>query len=301
MTFGCKCIAEIGQSIDSRIIRAHGSPAPLWRSQVNEAIIRGLNLNDQPPPPPPPPHNGNPGSAHESARTRIWPVYACSREIGLYTVRCVRGGSSRAGRERAAVAGTTRGERGKGRLRDARHREITSRVSHPREGVAAAAAATAGRSGERRLLLPLLYYCAAVSSSSILGSIAKRERERGGCARNGLCPLYGGRRARPAGICLVSLFMRFNIVIWHHQGVSLAPSLFLFLFPPALPPSLPFLLFRLLSAALSFKLGEQAEREREGEREERSRSFAIRARPTPDSADTYFGEVCHFKRTYPGD
>ena len=180
MTFGCKCIAEIGQSIDSRIIRAHGSPAPLWRSQVNEAIIRGLNLNDQPPPPPPPPpppHNGNPGSAHESARTRIWPVYACSREIGLYTVRCVRGGSSRAGRERAAVAGTTRGERGKGRLRDARHREITSRVSHPREGVAAAAAATAGRSGERRLLLPLLYYCAAVSSS-ILGSIAKRERER---------------------------------------------------------------------------------------------------------------------------
>lgn len=62
------------------------------------------------------------------------------------------------------------------------------------------------------------------------GSIVKRgsRRRRRRWRWNGLCPLR--RTARPAGIYLVSLFMRFNIVIWHRQRVSTLPS-------PCLHPS----------------------------------------------------------------
>lgn len=56
-----------------------------------------------------------------------------------------------------------------GWLRDARHREITTRVSHPREVRVGSGTDSVHSEDQRRL----------------------------------------------AGICLVSLFMRFNIVIWH--------------------------------------------------------------------------------------
>lgn len=64
----------------------------------------------------------------------------------------------------------------RGQLRDARHREITSRVSHARVG-------------------------GGTDSVHSLSALAQGPNQ-------------------PAGICLVSLFMRFNIVIWHRLGVS---------------------------------------------------------------------------------
>lgn len=39
-----------------------------------------------------------------------------------------------------------------------------------------------------------------------------------GGRRNGLCPLRAVGTTVQAGICLVSLFMRSNIVIWHRTG-----------------------------------------------------------------------------------
>lgn len=44
-----------------------------------------------------------------------------------------------------------------------------------------------------------------------------------GGRRNGLCPLRALGTTVQAGICLVSLFMRSNIVIWHRTGEFSVP------------------------------------------------------------------------------
>lgn len=88
------------------------------------------------------------------ANIRIWRTYRAALDRGERTER--------------GVAGRVKG----GWLRDARHREITSRVSHPRVGGWV----------ERTLSTPRPW-----------------------------------TTVQP-GICLVSLFMRFNIVIWHRTG-----------------------------------------------------------------------------------